>query len=29
VRGDAGVGESTLIQRVLVKAAAQGWRVLL
>jgi hypothetical protein len=29
LRGDAGVGKSTLIQRVSVKAAAQGWRVLL
>jgi hypothetical protein len=29
LRGDAGVGKSTLIQRVWVKAAAQGWRVLL
>ena len=29
MRGDAGVGKSTLIQRVSVKAAAQGWRVLL
>jgi predicted ATP-dependent serine protease len=29
LRGDAGVGKSTLIQRVSVKAAGQGWRVLL
>ena len=29
LRGDAGVGKSTLIQRVSVKAAARGWRVLL
>ena len=29
MRGGAGVGKSTLIQRVSVKAAAQGWRVLL
>ena len=29
LRGDAGVGKSTLIQRVSIKAAAQGWRVLL
>jgi putative ribosome biogenesis GTPase RsgA len=29
LRGDAGVGKSTLIQRVSVKTAAQGWRVLL
>ncbi len=29
VRGDAGVGKSTLIQRVSVKAAAKDWRVLL
>ena len=29
LRGDAGVGKSTLIERVTVKAAAQGWRVVL